>query len=118
MIPASDFERRMAADATFRRDLLVAVASRFGDLERLVADVALSGIAVRLARTLLRLTDDTGVVHATHEALASEIGSAREVVSRHLALLARDGLIETTRGHITLLKTESLHALADGTGQI
>ena len=137
MIPAGDFEARMAGDPLFRRDLLVAVASRFGDLERLVADVALSSIALRLARALLRLADGQRAdgqgadgrladgrlvdglgadgqwgVNTTHEALASEIGSAREVVSRHLALMARDGLIETTRGHIALLDVQALRALA------
>ncbi len=118
MIPAGDFERRMAGDPPFRRQLLVAVAARFGDLERLVADVALSGIALRLARALLRLADGRGCVNATHEALATEIGSAREVVSRHLALLARDGLIEATRGHITLLRPDALRALASEAAQV
>ena len=112
MIPAGDFERRMATDPAFRRQLLVAVAARFGDLERLVADVALSSIALRLARALLRLADADGVVLATHEALATEIGSAREVVSRQLGHMARDGLIETTRGHIALLNRPALRALA------
>ena len=112
MIAAGDFERRMADDPPFRRQLLGAVAARFGDLERRVADVALSSIAVRLAGAVLRLADGAGIVVATHEALAMEIGSAREVVSRQLGQMARDGLIETTRGQIVLRKPEALRALA------
>ena len=88
------------------------MAARFGDLERRVADVALSSIAVRLAGAVLRLADGAGIVVATHEALAMEIGSAREVVSRQLGQMARDGLIETTRGQIVLRKPEALRALA------
>ena len=118
VIPTGDFERRMAADPAFRRQLLVAVATRFGDLERLVADVALSSIAVRLARALLRLADAQGVVTATHEALASEIGSAREVVSRQLGQMTRDGLIEATRGHIALRNAAALRTLAAETAQV
>ena len=111
VIPTGDFERRMAADPAFRRQLLVAVATRFGD-------VALSSIAVRLARALLRLADAQGVVTATHEALASEIGSAREVVSRQLGQMTRDGLIEATRGHIALRNAAALRTLAAETAQV
>jgi CRP/FNR family transcriptional regulator len=112
IIPAGEFERLVAADPAFRSRLFGAVAARFSDLERLVEDVALSTIAERLARALLRLAAGGGTVDATHEALASEIGSAREVVSRQLGAFARDGLIAIGRGHIALTSPARLQALA------
>jgi CRP/FNR family transcriptional regulator len=111
VIPPGEFQRRVGSEPEFRDALFSAVASRFSDLERLVEDVALSTIAERLARALLRLAAD-GMVDATHEALATEIGSAREVVSRQLANFAREGLIEVTRGHIALRDAARLQALA------
>lgn len=112
VIPASVFQARAGSDAAFRQQLFAAVAARFSDLERLVEDVALSSIAERLARALLRLAGDDNVVDATHEALATEIGSARAVISRQLGAFQRDRLIAITRGHIELLDRPGLHALA------
>ena len=112
VIPAGEFHRRVGAEPEFRQQLFAAVAARFADLERLVEDVALSSVAERLARALLRLADGGAIVDATHEALATEIGSAREVVSRQLGQFARDRLIEVTRGHIALLQPARLQALA------
>jgi CRP/FNR family transcriptional regulator, anaerobic regulatory protein len=111
VIPPGEFQRRVGSEPEFRDALFSAVASRFSDLERLVEDVALSTIAERLARALLRLAIDD-MVDATHEALAIEIGSAREVVSRQLAQFARDGLIEVGRGHIALRDPARLQTLA------
>lgn len=112
VIPVAEFQTRVAADPAFRQQLFAGVAARFSDLERLVEDVALSSIEERLARALLRLADGDDRLDATHEALAVEIGSAREVVSRQLAALARQGSIEVTRGHIEILDREALEALA------
>lgn len=112
VIPAGEFRRRVADEAPFRERLFSAVAARFADLERLVEDVALSSIAERLARALLRLAGDSAVIDATHEALATEIGSARAVISRQLGAFQRDGLIEIARGHIALRNRARLQDLA------
>lgn len=112
VLPAPDFQRRVAQDEAFRQGLFTAVARRFADMERLVEEVALSSVGVRLARALLRLVDPDGTVSATHEELASEIGSAREVVSRQLGAMARDGLLVLTRGHLRIADAPAIRSLA------
>lgn len=112
IVPASRFQQRVIDDADFRNALFSAVAARFADLERLVEDIALSSLEARLARALLRLADDTGTINATHEAIAVEIGSGRAAVSRQLAILARRGIVEPTRGAIRVADPHSLHAIA------
>ena len=112
VLPATAFETRVATDATFRQQLFGAVAARFADMEQLVEDVALTGFAARLARGLLRLRDNAGLVSATHETLAIEIGSGRAAVSRGLGAFARDQLITIERGRIQLLDLLGLEALA------
>ncbi|MBD3730325.1 MAG: Crp/Fnr family transcriptional regulator [Sphingomonadales bacterium] len=112
VVPAGEFHRRVREDEQFRSQLFGAVATRFAELEQLVEDVALSSVEQRLARALLRLADGQRIVHATHEALATEIGSAREVVSRKLGSFARAGLAASERGHIRLLDSAGLEALA------
>lgn len=111
IISPAEFQRRVVQDAPFRDHLFAGVAARFADLERLVEDVALTSLDARLARALLRLADDAGMVHATHEALAVEIGSARAVVSRQLSAFARDGLVSLARGHIRLDNAPALRAM-------
>ena len=112
IVPAGEFQRRVGEDFAFRQQLFSAVATRFADLERLVEDVALSSLEARLARALLRLADPHGIVNGTHEALATEIGSARAAVSRQLGAFARDGLVEVTRGHIAVREPARLELLS------
>lgn len=112
IVPPGEFQRLVVQDQTFRQQLFSAVAARFFDLERLVENVALSPIDTRLARALLALADDKGLVAATHEKLATEIGSVREVVSRQLNGFARDGVVEIARGQIKVLSRDRLQAIA------
>lgn len=103
IIPAAVFQERVASDEGFRKTIFDAVAARFFDLERLVEDVALSTVAERLARALLRLADEESEINATHDILAVEIGSARAVVSRQLAEFQREKLVVAERGRIRIL---------------
>jgi CRP-like cAMP-binding protein len=50
-------------------------------------------------------------LYMTHEEIAQSIGVSRETVSRALAELRHDHLIEFTRGHILLLNAEKLKSL-------
>jgi CRP/FNR family transcriptional regulator len=52
-------------------------------------------------------------VQATQQDIASGIGSAREVVSRRLDALARQGAIAQARGRVDILDAEILRRLAD-----
>ncbi len=112
IVPPDAFQELVTSDHAFRMRLFGAVADRFSDLERLVEDVALTGIPARLARALLRLADSDDAVNVRHEALAIEIGSAREVISRQLAAFYRSGLISGTRGVIHLVSRPGLNAVA------
>ena len=112
IIPPNAFQDLVLNSADFRLRLFEAVADRFSDLERLVEDVALTGIPARLARALLRMADCTDSVNLRHEALAIEIGTAREVISRQLATFSRTGLISGTRGVIHLVSRAGLKAIA------
>lgn len=106
------FRSQMAADTAFRDSVLKAVAHRFADFEQLVEDVALSGFDARLARALLRLAGEADFVHATHDALASETGSGRAVVSRQLGEFLRMGLVVLSRGEVRLADRRRLRAIA------
>jgi CRP/FNR family transcriptional regulator len=55
-------------------------------------------------------TEAQPIVSLTHEEVATLVGTAREVVTRHLSELESQNLIETQPGKITLLDVESLNA--------
>jgi CRP/FNR family transcriptional regulator len=114
VIPPGEYERRMANDPDFRRTVFTAVAHRFADFEHLVEQLASASIEARLAEALLALAGPGGEVNMTHDALASEIGSAREVVSRQLSRFERSGLVALARGKVTLLARSALERKAAG----
>lgn len=112
LIPPAAFERLMREDEGFRAAVLNSVAARFSDFEQVVETLAFAGLENRVAGALLRLADADGVVRATHEALAAEIGSAREAVSRQLGLFARQGLVAPSRGRVEIKRRDALSRLA------
>lgn len=112
LISPAAFQRLMAEDGDFRRAVLSSVAARFADFELVVETLAFAGLETRVAGALLRLSDAEGAVQATHEALAAEIGSAREAVSRQLGLFARQGLVALARGRVEIKRRDALSRLA------
>lgn len=87
----------------------------FSDIMWTLQQVLFFSVDRRLAVYLLKeaaLRGD-GTVKATHEQIATSIGSAREVVSRMLKRFAEDGIIKLSRGSLTILDRESLKTIAD-----
>lgn len=111
VIPRPLFLRLMESDAAFRGFVLRVFGQRMTDLTRLLEQVAFSSVEARLAVTLLKLAKD-GMVQATQADLAARIGTAREVVSRKLEALAREGWLETGRGTVRILNPAALERLA------
>jgi CRP/FNR family transcriptional regulator len=69
----------------------------------------LESIDIRLVKTLLqRSTIQEPTIYLTHHELASEIGTAREVISRTLQKYRKKEWIETGRGWVTIKKRNSL----------
>lgn len=112
LVPPRLFDRLMAENEAFRAAVLGSVATRFSDFEQVVETLAFTGLDARVAGVLLRLADAAGTVTATHEALAAEIGSAREAVSRQLGLFARQGLVGLARGRVDIKRRGALSRLA------
>lgn len=66
----------------------------------------------RLAKALLRASSGReSLLVVTHQELATEIGSVREVVSRALRRYRGQGLIETGRGWVRIVRRDGLEAL-------
>jgi CRP/FNR family transcriptional regulator len=115
VLPRVAFDNLVADEPAFRNFVFAAYSRRLIDLLRVVDDVAFGRIDVRLADRLLRLAGDSREIAATHAQIASELGTAREVISRVLHDFQKRGLISQSRGHIAISDRPALRALADST---
>ncbi|PHP67366.1 Crp/Fnr family transcriptional regulator [Zhengella mangrovi] len=114
VLPRGDFMALMENSAPFRAFVFRSFAGRLNDVTRLLEQVAFVRVEQRLARVLIERAGEDGTVHLTHQALASAIGSAREVVSRRLEALRSRGLVELDRGLIRVADRPGLRHLAEG----
>lgn len=112
-IPKAAFEEAIARSPTFRRVIFSDYSHRISDLMHVVEEVAFGRLDKRLAHRLLDRADGNGVVNATHQELAAELGTAREVIGRQLKELERRGWVSITRGHVTLRNSAQLSAIAE-----
>jgi CRP/FNR family transcriptional regulator len=111
-IPRATFDAMIAMSSAFRRFVFTAFSVRITNLFRVIEEVAFSRVDVRLAQRLLDLGGESNHVELTHQQLAAELGTAREVISRQLNEFQRRGWIATSRGVIDVMNAESLRQLA------
>ena len=112
VLPKPAFDRLVAEEEAFRKFVFAAYSKRLIDLLRVVDDVAFGHMDVRLAERLLTLAGDLKEIPATHQQLASELGTAREVVSRVLSDFQKREMIAQSRGRIALIDKNALKILA------
>ena len=109
MLPTALFERLIAGNAAFRAFVFHLLAERIAGLMLLVEEVAFHRLDQRLAKLLLGKSEP---IHATHQTLADELGSVREIVSRLLKGFAAQGLVTLGRERIELIDRDGLRQLA------
>ena len=78
-------------------------------LMQLVEEVAFRKLDQRLAGLLL---GKGRLIHATHQQLADELGSVREMVSRLLKNFADQGLVRLSREQVEILDPTGLRQLS------
>lgn len=110
-IPRKTFDTLVAKSPVFREFVFTAYSRRITDLFTLIDDIVFQRMDVRLASRLLELADSADTVHATHAVLGTELGTAREVVSRTLSEFQRRGWVEQSRGEVRLIGRDGLERL-------
>jgi CRP/FNR family transcriptional regulator len=108
LIPADDFRdwvRRYDLWCSFVFDLL---SQRLSGVMDIVEEVVFRRMDTRLAAFLLDHSRVHNPIRITHQEIAAELGSAREVISRILEDFAGQGFIQSSRGTIEIIDFESL----------
>jgi CRP/FNR family transcriptional regulator len=113
-LPASVFHRLMGVSPRFRKFVLDNYGDLLSSLITLVDEVAFASLDLRLARRLLAEANAQGVVAKTHQQLALDLGSVREVISRYLAEWERMGWVHATRGAIEVRNRSALASYGGG----
>lgn len=112
LVPAAAVRGWMAESPAWRNYVFRLVAHRLADVIAVVEEVAFRRMDARVAARLLDMGGADAAAHITHQELAVELGSSREVVSRILRDLENDGMIRRQRGEIMLLDAAGLRRVA------
>lgn len=112
MVPAAalrDWVKRYDLWRGFVFDLF---SQRLSSLMEIVEEVAFRRLDGRLAGYLLESSRRVNPIQTTHQEIAFELGSSREVISRLLGELSNQGVIKLGRGKIEVLDFSALENLA------
>jgi len=110
-IPSHAFYRSMEQSAFFREFVFKNFSARLSKIIGRMESVVLNTIDQRICKALLETGED--VITKTHHELAYELGSAREVISRHLKTFESDGLINLKRGVIEIVNRDALRKIGN-----
>jgi CRP/FNR family transcriptional regulator len=111
VLPASALRELVVASDSMRRYIFETVTRGLVEVTTLLEDVAFRTMDSRLAALLLQHFDTADVISMRHEDIASELGTAREVVSRLLENYERRGAIHLSRGRVEMRDEAALRQL-------
>ncbi|MDO9051842.1 MAG: Crp/Fnr family transcriptional regulator [Methylotenera sp.] len=109
LIPATAFHQLMLDSSVFRKFVMTNYGALISDLIVLLDEVAFHNLDARLAKVLLD-AKNTQIVR-THQQIADELGTAREVVSRQLKRLEQKGSVSLGRGQIEIINRSALEKI-------
>lgn len=104
LVPKDQVEAFMLEFPAWRRFVWKLLATRLADVLMLLEEVTFRRLDERLMRYLLHSQETGGSndLKITHQMIADELGSAREVVSRLLKDMQQRGILSLARGHIII----------------
>lgn len=109
LMPRPLFDELLAEPA-FRDFVFHLFSERIAELMQVIEEVAFRRLDQRLAGLLL---GKGKLVHATHQQLADELGSVREMISRLLKGFAEQGLVRLSREQVEILDPAGLRRVAN-----
>ena len=117
LLPASEFRKKLDRTPEFRNFVFNGFADRLSAMMQRTMELVSHSVDQRLAAALVEYTkrgSDDASIELTHEQLAIEIGTSREVITRRLAQMEKAGLVKRLRGRIEVLDLPGLsQVLAD-----
>jgi len=105
VMPIDYYEQLMSRSKVFRNFLMISMANCVNEVMQLVGQVSFKRLDLRVAMLLGRLSEDaaTRQITVTHQEIADDLGTTREVISRSLKNFSDLGQVKLGRGSIELL---------------
>ncbi|NOQ14172.1 MAG: helix-turn-helix domain-containing protein [Methyloprofundus sp.] len=115
-IPAAKVQEWMQSEPQWQNYLFSLLAQRMAALIELVDALAFKRLDNRLAEWVVQQSKlaHTLELKTTHQFIADDLASSREVISRLLKEFEREQLITLGRGYIKILEPKKLHRIAYG----
>jgi CRP/FNR family transcriptional regulator, anaerobic regulatory protein len=107
-IPTRAFQELYENELWVRDYLVNSLSHRIFELMSSIDEVTTQDVGQRINSYLVRACPEDGILKIGHQDIARQLGTAREVVSRHLKSLEKQGLIELSRMKIKILSPTSL----------
>ena len=113
IIPKTVFKKISDENPSCAQFTLGLVSEKFSDVMWLFNQYVFSNMAQRLASSLLEHMSLEGseTLNITHEILAKDLGTAREVVTRLLKQFQTDGIVKLSRGKIEITDLKKLRKI-------
>jgi len=103
VIPAKKIHQWLRNEPQWQQYFFFLLSQRMGDLIHLVDALAFRQLDVRLAKWLFNHTNYSQTIHTTHQVIAEDLASSREVISRLLKEFEREKIIKLSRGIIEII---------------
>ena len=116
LVPAATVFQLIECSESFRKVVFRGFGQRIAEILKTMEEAVFHRLDARIATLLLDRADADGCISATQAELAAELGSAREVVARHLGRLSEEGILERQRGAIRVLNPLALHKIGQNRG--
>lgn len=110
-IPASVFQELYQNELSVRDYVVNSLSAHIFNLMSSLEEVSIHDVGQRINSYLVRACPEDHILHISHQEIAQHLGTAREVVSRHLKTLEKAGYIELSRMKIKVLSSVDLAAL-------
>lgn len=112
-IPAPVFNDWLNRSPAWRSLVFGAMSRRLLSLMNMLEDVAFARVDMRVASLLLQRSEHRpATLRMTHQEIADDLGSAREVISRVLDDLRARGMVRLARGTVEVVDVDALIALS------
>jgi len=110
MIPADTFRDWVKHHDLWREFVFDLLSQRLSTVMAVIDEVAFQRMDRRVASLLLERAKNQNPLRITHQEIAAELGSSREVISRLLEDFVSEGIIRSGRGAVEILDFELLEA--------
>ncbi|MFP4456940.1 MAG: Crp/Fnr family transcriptional regulator [Clostridia bacterium] len=111
-VPGNIFKSLITSNEKFLDYIFAKMLNTITELMVLTEEVTFHHTNQRLASYLLTYLDKSEVIHTTHENIARDLGTAREVISRMLEEFQKKGIVYLSRGKIKIIDIQKLYKVA------